>query len=205
MARQRFSRIGGDPALDFLNTQPIGDAGIDERLPDCAAVVAWCRESGLITAAQARRLAAAGESGAALHAIGALRERFRAALAAHCSGRPQWERLATPLNTALRRRPVVPRLRATRRGAVFESTHELRAAMDLTAVIASAIAAFVAGPELARARRCQDEACVLWFVDGTRNHSRRWCRMTGCGARAKAKAYYWRRKRTDAAAHTRSR
>lgn len=205
MAKQRFSRIAGDPALDFLNTQPMGDAGLDERLVDCAALVAWCRACGLITPAEARRIGTAGESPAALAAIRALRERFRTALAAQHAGRPAWGGLVTLLNATLRRHPPVPRLRATRAGAVLEATRELRALADLAGVIAAAIATFVAGPELERARPCQDDACVLWFVDRTRNHSRRWCRMAGCGARAKAKAYYWRRKRTDAAAHTRSR
>jgi predicted RNA-binding Zn ribbon-like protein len=41
-------------------------------------------------------------------------------------------------------------------------------------------------------RRCEGPACVLLFYDTTRNRSRRWCSMEGCGSRAKAAAYYRR-------------
>jgi predicted RNA-binding Zn ribbon-like protein len=34
------------------------------------------------------------------------------------------------------------------------------------------------------------------FLDTTRNASRRWCDMAGCGNRAKAKRYYSRKKLT---------
>jgi predicted RNA-binding Zn ribbon-like protein len=32
------------------------------------------------------------------------------------------------------------------------------------------------------------------FLDLSRNHSRRWCDMTSCGNRAKARRYYTRHK-----------
>ena len=41
-------------------------------------------------------------------------------------------------------------------------------------------------------RRCDGTECVLVFYDTTRNRSRRWCSMEGCGSRAKAGAYYRR-------------
>jgi predicted RNA-binding Zn ribbon-like protein len=34
----------------------------------------------------------------------------------------------------------------------------------------------------------------LYFYDTTKNHTRRWCSMTGCGNRAKAAAFYERKK-----------
>jgi predicted RNA-binding Zn ribbon-like protein len=46
-----------------------------------------------------------------------------------------------------------------------------------------------------RIRRCQNPACVLWFFDTTRNGTRRWCSMTTCGNRAKARRHYDRVKR----------
>jgi predicted RNA-binding Zn ribbon-like protein len=41
-----------------------------------------------------------------------------------------------------------------------------------------------------RIRRCQHPSCVLWFVDTTRNGTRRWCSMATCGNRAKASRHY---------------
>ncbi len=45
-----------------------------------------------------------------------------------------------------------------------------------------------------RIRRCA--GCVLWFLDTSRNGTRRWCSMDECGNRAKAQAHY-RRRRTS--------
>lgn len=43
-----------------------------------------------------------------------------------------------------------------------------------------------------RVRECADPACPVVYVDTSRNGSRRWCSMEGCGARSKAAAYYRR-------------
>ncbi|MCO1597457.1 CGNR zinc finger domain-containing protein [Micromonospora sp. RHAY321] len=43
-----------------------------------------------------------------------------------------------------------------------------------------------------RIRRCGNPACVLHFYDTSRNGTRRWCSMDGCGSRAKAARHYQR-------------
>jgi predicted RNA-binding Zn ribbon-like protein len=43
-----------------------------------------------------------------------------------------------------------------------------------------------------RIRRCDHPACVLYFYDTSRNGTRRWCSMDGCGSRAKAARHYQR-------------
>lgn len=44
-------------------------------------------------------------------------------------------------------------------------------------------------------KKCENAACVLFFYDSTKNHSRRWCSMSVCGNRMKVAAHY-RRLRT---------
>src|SRR4029077_4909064 len=41
-------------------------------------------------------------------------------------------------------------------------------------------------------KKCENPACVLFFYDGTKNHSRRWCSMKACGNRTKVAAFYQR-------------
>ncbi|NUR85223.1 MAG: hypothetical protein HOY71_14155 [Nonomuraea sp.] len=36
-----------------------------------------------------------------------------------------------------------------------------------------------------RVHKCANPRCVLWFLDSSKNGSRRWCRMDACGNRAK--------------------
>ena len=82
-ARRRFSTLGGDPALDLLNTQPRGDEGLDERLTDLDALIAWCELAGLVRPAEARRLRAAGGSGATVGSVREMREALRAKFEQH--------------------------------------------------------------------------------------------------------------------------
>ncbi|MFE3674881.1 CGNR zinc finger domain-containing protein [Streptomyces griseus] len=44
-----------------------------------------------------------------------------------------------------------------------------------------------------RIRPCANPACVLHFYDVSKNGTRRWCSMAGCGNRAKARRHYARR------------
>lgn len=43
-----------------------------------------------------------------------------------------------------------------------------------------------------RIRRCAHPDCVLYFFDISRNGTRRWCSMDGCGSRVKAARHYRR-------------
>ena len=45
-----------------------------------------------------------------------------------------------------------------------------------------------------RLKQCPGEHCGWVFFDMTKNKSRRWCEMSVCGNRAKAKAHYRRLK-----------
>lgn len=47
--------------------------------------------------------------------------------------------------------------------------------------------------ESGRLHRCQADDCRWVFFDRSRNQSKKWCDMSGCGSRAKARAYRARR------------
>ncbi|GLY30318.1 CGNR zinc finger domain-containing protein [Kineosporia sp. NBRC 101731] len=50
-----------------------------------------------------------------------------------------------------------------------------------------------------RVRRCEGPGCGWFFLDTTRNHSRRWCDPADCGNRVRVRAYAQRRRSgTDA-------
>lgn len=48
-----------------------------------------------------------------------------------------------------------------------------------------------------RLRRCSADDCGLIFLDTSRPGTRRWCSMSRCGGRAKARAHYRRQLRGD--------
>lgn len=73
---------------------------------------------------------------------------------------------------------------------------EATVSCGLVAVVLDALALIRDHP--GRVRECAAPECGMLFLDTTRNHSRRWCSMERCGARAKASAYY-RRQRGESA------
>ncbi len=54
-------------------------------------------------------------------------------------------------------------------------------------------------------RQCASETCSWLFIDRSRTKRRRWCDMSTCGNRAKARRHYQRQKQTRASGQTRPR
>lgn len=63
----------------------------------------------------------------------------------------------------------------------------------LAAVLAAAATAIIDG-RWARLKVCPGDHCGWAFFDHSRNQSGRWCSMSVCGGRAKARAHYHRRR-----------
>jgi predicted RNA-binding Zn ribbon-like protein len=70
-------------------------------------------------------------------------------------------------------------------------------AHDIAAAAVTALLRASARPGWPRFKACRGEDCRWVFIDHSRNTSRRWCDMAGCGNRAKSTSF--RRRRTGAA------
>ena len=53
------------------------------------------------------------------------------------------------------------------------------------------------GEDVDRVRQCAGAGCAWLFIDRSRNHTRRWCDMSVCGNRAKARRHYAHVKRRN--------
>ena len=62
--------------------------------------------------------------------------------------------------------------------------------------IARSAVELLASHQLQFVRACASKTCEWLFLDESKNHRRRWCDMTKCGNRAKAKNFYSRQKKT---------
>lgn len=71
-------------------------------------------------------------------------------------------------------------LRADRRGDLGH---------DISAATYVALLRAMARPSWPRLKACRGEDCRWVFVDSSRNTSRRWCDMAGCGNRSKSAAF----------------
>jgi predicted RNA-binding Zn ribbon-like protein len=59
--------------------------------------------------------------------------------------------------------------------------------------VVGAAADLITSDTLQRVGECQGLGCGWLFIDTSKNHSRRWCDMEGCGNRAKARRHYKRK------------
>jgi predicted RNA-binding Zn ribbon-like protein len=174
--------VGGDPALDLVNT--LGDDRVPDPLEDYAEFAAWAARVGVIDEAVARRLTARATPAAAGRSLAearSLRATVDAVFRALATG-------ASPPESALahlvqRAGAAVERAHLTGRELAWGGDHLER---PLWPLAVSALDLLREGP-LDRLKACED--CPWLFLDSSRNRSRRWCSMGDCGARAKMRRY----------------
>ncbi len=181
--------IGGDVALDFLNSSIGQDPQRIEGLADDAQVLAWLAQAGL--PAEQALTSVANKPGALHKAALALREHARELVEQRSTGQPGQPDL---LNRLLARgqaysellwHSALPELRARQRVSKPE---------DLLLPVAQAVAELLAHGDFSLVRKCESPDCTLWFVDRTKSHKRRWCSMAVCGNRMKVAAFRARQK-----------
>ena len=187
-----FRFVGGNPALDLVNTVDwTGQGLLHERIPDYAALLRWTVPAGVLAAPAAERLRrAARVRPRAAQAAHAKALRVRALLRDLFGGGPAGEIALDALNPLVG--DALGRLELVRSGS---RTGRLRwewRAMDkrleavLWPVLRSA-AELLVSDEADRIRTCGGDDCGWMYVDRSRNGLRRWCQMRTCGTREKSR------------------
>ena len=186
--------VDAERVLAFVNTlsgRPT-DAPV-ERLVSYDALVEWAREQHLIPAAAADRLSR--EAGRHPHQAAGVLARareFREALNSLAESIDQQRQPGPPvlatigecLAAAYANGRLVPHDGALQWVASADD--------DLNRVlweIGRAAGRLVLSPRLSRIRACAAADCGWWFVDDTKNRSRRWCDMKLCGNREKIRRF----------------
>ena len=200
MSPHQFQLIGGDPLLDFVNT--VHDWTAPEArdyVPTFAEVLRFAEVAGVISAAEAKRLASAS-TGAELRRLRELRARLERILRALVAGRApalgDLDSLARDGAEAARGSRWWSEKGRLMRGI---DPGETGAATVRLRLIEAAVA-LLTSDRVARMSACP--SCGWFFLDTTKNKSRRWCSMAMCGNPAKARAYY-RRRRPGSRPHSR--
>jgi len=198
-----FVFIGHHRALDFVNTEVAAEGVPRDLLTDLSALTAWLVEAGAVdrgTARRAMRRWKGTRAGTTLLAHArTLRSRLRQLADAAAEGRPVPRAVIAPVNQLLARGASVSRIVPAADGFATQHGLRLEEPADLLLPVAESAAALLCHADLRRVRRCAHPQCILYFLDGTKNGTRRWCDMRTCGNRANAAAYY-RRHRTNAGA-----
>jgi predicted RNA-binding Zn ribbon-like protein len=193
----RMRVVGGDLALDFVNTRsgpPTGPAD-DDVLGEYADLVAWAGHLDVLTDAEARRLVRRGreDDGAARAALAkALDHRdvldtvFRALATGGSPTTSQLRRLGDHAAAAAANARIVP----NRAGFTLVWPVDTDLTCPLWPIAHAAVELVTRGP-LDRLKACG--GCRFLFLDESKNRSRRWCSMDDCGTTAKIRRYVDRR------------
>jgi len=196
----RWGFLGGHLCLDFANTVDWHASDRpEELLTSYGEFVEWSQRAGILTEEQAQSLLRqAAErpdaAEAALKQAIVLREAIYEVFAAIAHGRSPQDAELNTLNAALSEMLVRSRITPTEAGFRWQWAGEEDALNRPLWSIARAAADLLTSDELQRVGQCADDRGCGWlFLDTSRNHSRRWCSIKGCGNRAKARRHYARR------------
>jgi len=194
-------RLAGHPALDFANTvDPRDGEGRVEYLRSFEGLIDWADQAGVLTKNAARQAVrmAAGEGRAAAHALDravALREAIYVIFSAVAAHRPAPADAIGELEAAYRQ--AMAHASLARKAGAFH--WHLSGGLDIVRwQIAREAVALLESDRLDRIKRCPGGGDCGWlFLDSSKNATRRWCSMEGCGNRAKLRRFHRRQVRSE--------
>ncbi|MDY7565623.1 CGNR zinc finger domain-containing protein [Pseudomonas sp. RTC3] len=192
--------VGGMAVLDFLNScngrRPGTSLGeVAESLLTLEDVIYWFQHANLISTAERDHLlalipASSYQQNNAYQQMIAFREQLYGLFFPIAEGHRITPAALDSLNKALVDAAPYRQL-ALVEGAttwVWCRSHTLEEVIaSLIGRLAVQAASLLTSPELARLKLCSTLACDWLFLDTSKNGRRRWCQMSICGSREKAK------------------
>jgi predicted RNA-binding Zn ribbon-like protein len=196
-----FDFIGGQLSLDFANTVG-GLRGqiTTERLAGYSDLVAWAFQAKVLgrAAAQSLRGAAIARPKEAQRVFATsldVREAIYAIGSAVAASAPVPTSALNVINAELPAALANMRLTFARNEVAWTPAD---GNLDLETPVRAIVRAtldLLTSDRLPLVRECSGDSCGWLFLDTTRNHSRLWCDMRGCGNRAKVRRHRTRRAR----------
>ena len=196
----RFQFIAGALCLDFANTiHNFRAADKEEDLRAISDLLQWAKEAGLLSSASYERLTARynhnpREAATALAEGTRIRDLLLSIFAGIANGRSISSLRRSELNSSLARAPGLLRVIKTSDRIEAEWSSAGEGLPQVFFAVLTSAAQLLASDRLGRIRECSAADCTWLFVDESRNRSRRWCDMTSCGNRMKARRHYQRSK-----------
>jgi len=195
---EKFSLIGNNLFLDFVNTQKVRDGQAFETLESCADFVAWTVAVRLLEIEQAEVLLEKWSDEISTNKSLQETVKFRnllRELAENIADRKEVsDETIKVINTRLKKQSGFTEIEKGENGFEKRFHFDLSEPAKLLQPIAESAADFLCYANFEYLRKCESSSCVLYFYDTTKNHKRRWCSMKACGNQAKAAAFYKRKK-----------
>ena len=187
----RFEFVGGHPLIDLVNTEVKYLAMPNDLLKSEADFWQWLDEAGI-----RQQRTAPASNGDLLPQVRTFRQRMRMMLNGIVRKNVVDEKAITYLNDQVAKRQGRLQLVEDDNGQYQRQfRYQLETPEHVLAMLADIATQFVTDVDLRYLKRCENKTCIRFFLDTSKNHSRRWCSMKGCGNRMKARAHYARRTR----------
>lgn len=192
---QQFLFVGNHPCLDFVNTQMIVKGEPTDTLESFEDLASWLAQAKLLTASQAAIVKGTLNNEGVVSLFEqakTLRAAFRVVAERVSAGRSIPDSAIDTINQVLAQRPGYQELVRTK-GGFRRRFHSLAPQpVTLLTPLAEAASDLLSSDRLSLIKKCANAACILYFLDTTKNHTRTWCSMQMCGNRMKVAAHYRR-------------
>jgi predicted RNA-binding Zn ribbon-like protein len=203
--------IADNPGLDFLNTLAVPVDTKVEWLGSGGDLLAWLNEADMVpeeVLEAMRKKAIRGELDAVAAQARALRDWFKPFVYKHMGGPLPRKALRQlePLNQLLARDEEFGQIvsggqptpeEKSVSGLTWLSQRRWLSPESLLLPLARSLAELLCTEDFTYVKACEGPTCTLLFIDRTRSHARRWCKMAICGNRAKQTAHRKRAKKGE--------
>jgi predicted RNA-binding Zn ribbon-like protein len=190
-----LSLLGNSLALDFVNTVDwrLDPQRAEDLLTDEEVLLHWGGRMGLLSPADVQDATPDGRASPLLPRALDLREALYSIFSALAGEMEPATSDLDVLREAFAEGVARARLGLGEDGTFRWSWAETNPAERVRWAVAASAVELLSSGDLARIKQCRDEGCGWVFVDLSKNISRRWCSMQGCGARAKMRRQYRRK------------
>jgi predicted RNA-binding Zn ribbon-like protein len=193
---KRFLFVGNYLCLDFINTEMVEAGQPVDRLSDFASLVTWLVRSRTLGGQQADDVLGnwrgTHEAEAAFQNAVKLRTSLREMAERLIKGKAVPPSTLGEINQWLALQTGHAELKRARGGFEKRFQANFREPAQLLWPVAESASDLLCYADLTLVKKCENSACVLFFYDTSKNHSRRWCSMSVCGNRMKVAAHYQR-------------
>ncbi len=193
----KFPLVGNHLTLDFVNTKIMENGVPKDLLEGLADVAAWAVAVKLLDLPKAKKLAKLWQEAESRDEFEEVL-RFRKMLHALVETIAQNGSVPPPtlreINIQLCKLNGYTEVLPSDEGLTKRFVLEIHEPSQLLGPVAEAAADLLCYGNPAYVKKCENPDCVLYFYDGTKNHSRRWCSMKACGNRTKVAAFYERKR-----------
>ncbi len=191
-----FEFVGEYLWLDFVNTELVERDRVFDLLGDTGDLVYWLRESGVVSSEESRaaleRLGSTAEGERLLERAKEFRKTLREASEQLDEDGSVTPTMIEEVNELLAQSLGHQVLEPTAKGFEVHFRPLSDGPETLLAPVAESVARFLANGNPSLVKNCENPGCILFFYDTSKNHTRRWCSMSTCGNRMKARMHYER-------------